>query len=231
MPRQTHGSVAPLDSLADRYADIRRRIARAATRAQRQSRDITLIAISKTHEADAIRPLLDLGHRVFGENRVQEAQAKWPALREAYPGTTLHLVGQLQSNKADEAVRLFDAIHSLDRRSLVTALARARDKARHLPTLFVQVNIGDEPQKGGCAIADVASLLADAVAADLAIAGLMCVPPLGVEPTPYFALLRKLATDNGLAQLSMGMSDDFESAVEIGATHVRVGSALFGTRG
>ncbi len=231
MPRQTHASVLPLDTPEARYAAINERIAKAAKRARRDPAEVTLIAISKTHAADSIRPLLDLGHRVFGENRVQEAEAKWPALRADYPDTQLHLVGQLQSNKAVEAAALFDAIHSLDRPSLVTALAKARDKAGRLPMLFVQVNIGEEAQKGGCAIADLPTLLAEAGAADLAIAGLMCVPPFGVEAAPYFALLRKLAHDHGLQALSMGMSDDFESAVEIGATHVRVGSALFGARG
>ena len=152
-------------------------------------------------------------------------------LREAHPDIALHLVGQLQSNKADEAVALFDCIHSLDRSSLVAALAKAMDKAARQVPCFVQVNIGAEEQKGGCAIADLPSLLAQARAAAIPLAGLMCVPPLGVEAAPYFALLAKLANDNGLAGLSMGMSDDFETAVMLGATHVRVGSALFGARG
>lgn len=230
-PRQTHDSLAPVATLADRYADVGQRIAAAAARAKRPAEDVTVIAISKTHDAAAIRPLLDLGHRIFGENRVQEAQAKWPDLKAGYPGVALHLVGQLQSNKAEEAVALFDAIHSVDRPSLVKALAKARDNQGRLPTLFVQVNIGEEPQKGGCAIADLPALLDQARAADLPIAGLMCVPPVGTAPAPYFALLRKLAHDYNLAGLSMGMSDDFEAAVEIGATHVRVGSALFGERG
>lgn len=231
LPRQSHAAARSLATLSDRYADVTDRIAKAATRARRDPADVTLIAISKTYQADAIRPLLDLGHRVFGENRVQEAEAKWPALRAEYPDTQLHLVGQLQSNKAAEAVALFDAIHAVDRSSLVGALAKARDAAGRLPTLFVQVNIGAEPQKGGCAIADLPALLAEAQAANLPIAGLMCVPPVGVEAAPYFALLRKLAVSHGFAALSMGMSDDYESAVEIGATHVRVGSALFGARG
>ncbi len=230
-PRKTHAARAPLATLADRYADVTQRIAKAAVRAKRAPGDVTLIAISKTYDGAAIRPLLDLGHTVFGENRVQEAQAKWPDLKADYPQVALHLVGQLQSNKAEDAVALFDAIHSVDRPSLVDALAKARDKAGRLPLLFVQVNIGDEPQKGGCAIADLPALLAQAKAKDLPIAGLMCVPPVGTEAAPYFALLRKLAHDHGLKLLSMGMSDDFETAVEIGATHVRVGSALFGARG
>ena len=190
---------------------------------------VTLIAISKTHDADAIRPLIAAGQRVFGENRVQEAQGKWPALGEETPGIALHLVGQLQSNKAADAVALFDAIHSVDRPSLVTALARAMESGRR-PDCFVQVNIGAEEQKGGCAIADLPALLAEARAADLPLAGLMAVPPVGVEPAPYFALLAKLARDHGLTGLSMGMSGDYTTAVTLGATHVRVGSALFGAR-
>jgi pyridoxal phosphate enzyme (YggS family) len=214
----------------DSLQDVRDRIGRAAKLANRSTQATTLIAVSKTHAADAIRPLLDQGQRAFGENRVQEAAAKWPALRDAYPDVALHLVGQLQSNKADEAVALFDAIHSVDRSSLVAALARAMDKAGRRPTCFVQVNIGAEDQKGGCAIDVLPALLAEARAAALPVAGLMCVPPAGVEAAPYFALLAKLARDEGLEGLSMGMSDDFETAVTLGATHVRVGSALFGAR-
>jgi pyridoxal phosphate enzyme (YggS family) len=212
-------------------ADVTTRIAHAAKVAGRRADEVSLIAVSKTHGPERIEPLIAAGQRVFGENRVQEAQAKWPALREVHPGIALHLVGQLQSNKADEAVALFDCIHSLDRPSLVTALARAMDKAgRQLPC-FVQVNIGAEEQKGGCAIADLPALLAEARTAGLPVIGLMCVPPLGVEPAPFFALLDKLARDHGLEGRSMGMSDDFETAVMLGATHVRVGSALFGARG
>jgi pyridoxal phosphate enzyme (YggS family) len=211
-------------------AEVRARIAAAARIAGRNPAEITLVAISKTHPIEAILPLIAAGQRVFGENRIAEAQAKWPALREAHDDIALHLVGQLQSNKADEAVALFDCIHSLDRSSLVAALARAMDKAgRRLPC-FVQVNIGDEAQKGGCAIAALPNLLAEARAADIPLAGLMCVPPLGIEPTPFFALLDKLAADHGLAGRSMGMSGDFEIAIQLGATHVRVGSALFGAR-
>jgi pyridoxal phosphate enzyme (YggS family) len=206
------------------------RIAAAAALARRKAADITLVAISKTHPAEDITPLIAAGQRIFGENRVQEAQAKWPALRETNPDIVLHLVGQLQSNKADEAAALFDCIHSLDRVSLVSALARAMDKAGRQVPCFVQVNIGAEEQKGGCAIADLPALLAEARAAAIPLAGLMCVPPLTIEPAPYFALLAKLATDNGLAGLSMGMSDDFETAIMLGATHIRVGSALFGPR-
>jgi pyridoxal phosphate enzyme (YggS family) len=210
---------------------VRARIAAAAALARREASDVTLIAISKTHGVEAIAPLIDEGQRVFGENRVQEAEAKWPALVEAHPDIALHLVGQLQSNKAEDAVRLFDAIHSLDRPSLVAALAKAMDKAGRRVPCFVQVNIGEEPQKGGCPIAALPDLLGEARAAELPVMGLMCVPPVGVEAAPYFALLAKLADDHGLAGLSMGMSEDFETAVMLGATHVRVGSALFGTRG
>jgi pyridoxal phosphate enzyme (YggS family) len=215
---------------ASRLADVSARIADSARLARRDAGDVTLIAVSKTHPAEEIMPLIDAGQRVFGENRVQEAQAKWPALKEARPGIELHLVGQLQSNKADEAVMLFDCIHSLDRSSLVAALARAMDKAGRRVPCFVQVNIGAEEQKGGCPIAALPALLAEARATGLPLAGLMCVPPAGIEAAPYFALLAKLADDNGLAGLSMGMSDDFETAVMLGATHVRVGSALFGAR-
>ncbi len=206
------------------------RIAAAATLARREASDVALIAVSKTHPAQSIAPLIAAGQRTFGENRVQEAAEKWPALRETHPGIDLHLIGQLQSNKAEDAVHLFDCIHSLDRPSLVTALARAMDKAGRQVPCFVQVNIGAEEQKGGCAIADLPGLLAEARAAEIPLLGLMCVPPLDVEPAPYFALLAKLAGDHGLAGLSMGMSDDFETAVMLGATHVRVGSALFGRR-
>ena len=192
---------------------------------------MTLIAVSKTHPAEAIAPLILAGQRVFGENRVQEAQAKWPLLRDQHPGIELHLVGQLQSNKADEAAALFDCIHSLDRPSLVAALAKAMDKAGRQVACFIQVNIGAEEQKSGCAIADLPALLAEAKAANLPVTGLMCVPPAAIEAAPFFALLDKLAADHGLMGRSMGMSDDFEVAVMQGATHIRVGSALFGARG
>lgn len=214
---------------AETLADIRARIEKAAKIADRKP-DVTLVAVSKTFGADEIRPLLEAGQRVFGENRVQEAAAKWPTLRDAFPGVELHLVGQLQSNKAAEAVALFDVIHSLDRASLVATLAKAMAAAAKRVPCFVQVNIGDEPQKGGVAIDDLPALLAEARAAEIPLAGLMCVPPADKEPAPYFALLAKLATRHGLSGLSMGMSSDFETAVQLGATHVRVGSALFGTR-
>ena len=190
-----------------------------------------MVAVSKTHSGEAIAPMIEAGCQVFGENRVQEAQAKWPVLRERYPGVELHLVGQLQSNKADEAVVLFDAIHSLDRSNLVAALARAMDKAGRQIPCFVQVNIGAEEQKGGVAIAELPALLTRAREAEIPLAGLMCVPPLGVEPAPFFALLDKLARDHGLSGRSMGMSGDFETAIMLGATCIRIGSALFGERG
>jgi PLP dependent protein len=220
-----------MDQPADLLDGINTRIAHAATIARRTAAEVTLVAVSKTHPATRILPLIDAGQRTFGENRVQEAAEKWPALRERFPDLALHLVGQLQSNKAEDAVALFDCIHSLDRPSLVTALAKAMDKAGRQVPCFVQVNIGAEEQKGGCAIAELPGLLAEARTAAIPLAGLMCVPPLDVEPAPYFALLAKLADDNGLAGLSMGMSEDFETAIMLGATHVRVGSALFGARG
>ncbi len=212
-------------------ATIAARIAAAAKLADRKAGDVTLVAVSKTQGPEAIEPLLASGQRVFGENRVQEAAAKWPDLRARYPDVVLHLVGQLQSNKAEEAVALFDAIHSVDRPSLVKALGAAIGKTGRRPDCFVQVNIGEEEQKGGCAIADLPALLAQAKDAGLSVVGLMAVPPAGVEAAPYFALLAKLARDHGLAELSMGMSDDLETAVMLGATQVRVGTALFGARG
>ncbi len=214
----------------DPLSTVRARIAAAARLAGRDDDAATLIAISKTRMTEEIEPLLAAGQRAFGENRVQEAQGKWPALRERYPSVELHLVGQLQSNKAADAVALFDAIHSVDRPSLVDALAAACAKADKHPACFVQVNIGDEPQKGGCAVAELPVLLEHARGAGLTIAGLMAVPPADLEPAPYFALLAKMARDHGLAGLSMGMSDDLETAVMLGATYVRVGTALFGAR-
>ena len=218
------------DGAARRLAAVREHIAGAERIARREPGSARLIAISKTQEASAIQPLIAAGQRLFGENRVQEAQDKWPALRAGHPDIALHLVGQLQSNKAEDAVALFDAIHSLDRPSLVGALAKAMDKADRRPDCFIQVNIGAEAQKGGCAIGDLPTLLAEARAADLPIMGLMCVPPADVEAAPYFALLDKLARDHDLAGRSMGMSGDFETAIMLGATHIRIGTALFGGR-
>jgi pyridoxal phosphate enzyme (YggS family) len=211
-------------------AQVREQIAGAARIARREAGEVTLVAVSKTQPVEAIHTLIVQGQRVFGENRVQEAQAKWPALRELNPDVSLHLVGQLQSNKAAEAVALFDCIHSLDRPSLLTALAKAMDAAGRRVPCFVQVNIGEEAQKGGCAIPDLGDLLTRARDAEIPLAGLMCVPPSGIEPAPFFAFLAKLAGDHGLAGLSMGMSGDFETAIMLGATHVRVGTALFGQR-
>lgn len=213
-----------------RLAAVRESIARAARLAGRTPDSVELIAVSKTMAAEAIRPLIDAGQTSFGENRVQEAAAKWPALRTEAAGLRLHLVGQLQSNKARDAVEQFDAIHSVDRPSLVEALARAVATTGRSPELFVQVNIGDEPQKGGCTIEALPTLLAQARDAGLVVDGLMCVPPAEIEAAPFFALAAKLARDNGLAKLSMGMSGDFETAIMLGATHVRVGTALFGPR-
>lgn len=218
------------DDPATRLAHVRDAIARAARLARRDPEDVTLIAVSKTQDPDAILPLLTAGQRVFGENRVQESEAKWPALRERFPEARLHLIGQLQSNKADAAVALFDAIHSIDRPSLIRALGHAVERSGRRPDCFLQVNIGEEAQKGGCAIGDVASLIEQARQADLPLSGLMCLPPNDLEPSPYFALLAKIARDHGLPQLSMGMSGDYETAVMLGATHVRVGTALFGAR-
>jgi pyridoxal phosphate enzyme (YggS family) len=220
-----------MESAATRLEEVRANIARVCKPARREAADVTLIAVSKTHPAERIEPLLEAGHRVFGENRVQEAQGKWPALREAYPDVELHLIGQLQSNKADDAVALFDVIHSLDRPSLLKALAAAMDKAGRRVPCFVQVNIGDEEQKGGCAIADLPAFLEQVRASGIPLAGLMCIPPADIEPAPFFALLAKLAKDNGLDGLSIGMSGDYETAVMLGSTHVRVGTALFGARG
>jgi hypothetical protein len=214
----------------ERLAEVRVRIAKAAALASREPTDVTLIAVSKTHPAEAIRPLIAAGQKVFGENRVQEAQAKWTALKQEHANLELHLIGQLQSNKAEEAVALFDAIHSVDRPSLVGSLSRAMAQTGRRPDCFLQVNIGDEPQKGGCALTDLPALLEEARQAQLPVRGLMCIPPAAVEPAPFFALLAKLAGRHAVGWLSMGMSSDFETAVTIGATHVRVGTALFGVR-
>ena len=224
------GHEAVIDAAA-RLTQMNERIAHTARLARRTPEDVSLIAISKTKPVEEIRTLIAAGHRLFGENRVQEAEAKWPALRAETPDIALHLVGSLQSNKAEAAVALFDAIHSVDRLSLVKALAQAMDKAGKRPDCFIQVNIGEEDQKGGCAIADLPTLLAEAREANLPVIGLMCVPPADLEPAPWFALLAKLARDHDLSGLSMGMSGDVEAGVMLGATHVRVGTALFGARG
>ena len=214
----------------DRLADVEAQIAKACTIARREREDVTLVAVSKTHPAEDIAPLIAAGQRVFGENRVQEAQGKWPALREEDEGIALHLVGQLQSNKAEDAAALFDCIHSLDRPSLVKALAKAFDKVGRQVPCFIQVDIGEEEQKGGCPIKELSALIDQARTADIPLAGLMCVPPFGIEPAPYFALMAKIADDHGLHGRSMGMSGDFATAIMLGATHIRVGTALFGAR-
>ncbi|QZD91353.1 YggS family pyridoxal phosphate-dependent enzyme [Qipengyuania xiapuensis] len=209
---------------------VRSNIALACKRARRDPSEVTLVAVSKRHSAETTEPLLIQGHRHFGENRVQEAQEKWPELRERHPGVQLHLVGQLQSNKAEDAAQLFDFIHSLDRPSLVKALAKAYDKTGRRVPCFIQVDVGDEPQKGGCPVKEVPALIEQARDADIPLAGLMCLPPADIEPAPFFALLDKLARDHGLEGRSMGMSGDYETAIMLGATHVRVGTALFGER-
>lgn len=219
-----------MENTASRLDEVRERIAQVCKPARREPVDITLIAVSKTHPAERIVPLIEAGQRVFGENRVQEAQGKWPQLREAHPDIELHLIGQLQSNKAEEAAQLFDCIHSLDRPSLLTALTKAMDKTGKRVPCFVQVNIGDEPQKGGCPISELPEFLDQVRLSGIPLAGLMCIPPADTEAAPFFALLAKLAADHGLQGLSMGMSGDYETAVMLGATHVRVGSALFGAR-
>jgi len=220
-----------MESAATALAEVEANIARMCKPARRKPEDVTLIAVSKTHPAQRIMPLLEVGHRVFGENRVQEAMSKWPQLREQYPDAEPHLIGQLQSNKAEEAVELFDVIHSLDRASLLKSLAKAMDKAGRRVPCFVQVNIGDEEQKGGCPIAELPAFLAKVRDTDIPLAGLMCLPPANTEAAPFFAFLAKLAEDNGIEGLSMGMSGDYETAVQLGATHIRVGTALFGARG
>ncbi len=206
-------------------------IARACAQARRDRASVTLIAVSKTFDADAIRPIIETGARVFGENRVQEAKAKWPGLMADYPGIALHLIGPLQSNKAKEAVALFDAIHSVDRPSICEALAKAIESGKKRPELFVQLNIGEEPQKAGVAPGEADAFIAGCRDKyGLVISGLMCIPPVNEAPAPHFALTAKIAARNGLNKLSMGMSADFAIAIQMGATHVRVGSAIFGHR-
>lgn len=219
------------DDPVSRLASVRAAVAKAARAANRKPDDITLIAVSKTHVADAIRPVIAAGQRHFGENRVQEAQVKWPGLKTETPGLVLHLIGALQSNKADDAVRLFDVIHSLDREKLAIALSAATRKLDRRPHLFVQVNTGEEPQKAGIGPREAVSFVARCRDVHgLSIAGLMCIPPEDEEPAMHFALLAKLAAQAGVAGLSMGMSGDFDTAIRLGATHVRVGTAIFGAR-
>lgn len=221
---------APETSLP-RLALVRERIARAARDAGRSPQDITLVCVSKTFGPEAIKPVIEAGERVFGENRVQEAMAKWPSLRAAYPGIELHLIGPLQSNKAREAVSFFDVIETVDRDKIAKALASEIQRAGRHPRLYVQVNTGAEPQKAG-----ILPNAADAFIAScrkefgLEISGLMCIPPIDDQASPHFALLNQIAARNGIAELSMGMSADFELAIELGATHVRIGSAILGAR-
>lgn len=212
---------------AERLDIIRDGIAAAAKPAKRDPAAVTLIAVSKTRGADEIEPLIEAGQRDFGESRVQEALDKWPALLARHAGLRLHCIGRLQSNKAAEAVALFDTIHSLDRLSLLESLAKEADKAARFPAVYVQVNIGEEPQKGGCALDDVGKLVEAVRASPLPLAGLMCIPPVGLEPSPFFALLARIARDRGVEGLSMGMSADYRAAVMLGATAVRVGTSLF----
>jgi pyridoxal phosphate enzyme (YggS family) len=224
--------VAATDTALDTpLAKVRHEIAQACAEAGRDRAAVTLVAISKTFGAEAIEPVLIEGQRVFGENRVQEARAKWPVLRERYPDVELHLVGPLQSNKAKEAVAFFDAIHAVDRPSLCAALAKEIERQGRSPLLFVEVNTGAEPQKAGVLpeTAD-AFLKACRETYGLAIAGLMCIPPLTEAPAPHFALTAKIAARNGLKLLSMGMTADFPIAIRFGATHIRVGTAIFGAR-
>lgn len=212
-------------------AQVEQEIARACTEARRDRASVTLVAVSKTFDADAITPVIDAGQRVFGENRVQEAKGKWPALVSAHPGIALHLIGPLQSNKTKEAVALFDAIHSVDRTSLCEALAKEIKSQNKRPELFVQINTGEEPQKAGIAPGEADAFIASCRDKyGLTISGLMCIPPVDEPPAPHFALTAKIAARNGLTKLSMGMSADFAVAIQLGATHVRVGSAIFGAR-
>jgi pyridoxal phosphate enzyme (YggS family) len=222
----------PIDDRAARLCAVRAEIARACAEAGRDAAEVTLVAVSKTFGPEALAPVIAAGQRVFGENRVQEAKAKWPPLREKHPGLELHLIGPLQSNKAKEAVALFDAIHSVDRASLAAALAKEIERQGRHPLLFVQVNTGAEPQKAGVLPEQAdAFLRACAETYGLTISGLMCIPPFEEPPAPHFALTAKIARRNGLKLLSMGMSADFPLAIRFGATHVRVGSAIFGERG
>ena len=210
--------------------DITRRLRAAEQDAGRKAGAVTLIAVSKVQPPDRVLDVLKQGHRVFGENYVQEAQAKWPDWRETWPDVELHMIGPLQSNKAKQAVALFDAIHTLDRMSLARKLAQAIQAQGRSPALFVQVNTGDEPQKAGILADELPGFLDQLRPMDLVPQGLMCIPPEHADPQPHFRLLRKLAQDAGLPALSMGMSADFETAVAEGATHIRVGSAIFGAR-
>lgn len=210
--------------------EIETRIVAAATAAGRQALDVELIAVSKVQPMGRVAQVLESGHRVFGENRVQEAQDKWPAFREAFGDVSVHLLGPLQTNKARAAMELFDVIHSVDRPKLARTLARLRDEGSACPDVFVQVNTGAEPQKAGVLPGDAAALVAECRALELPLRGLMCIPPADTDAGPHFEMLAQMANAEGLTGLSMGMSGDFEQAIAHGATHVRVGSAIFGER-
>lgn len=217
--------------IAANLRDVHARIAKAAAAANRPAADVRLIAVSKTHDAAAIEAAMAAGQTVFGENRVQEAKAKFPALKAAHPNLELHLIGPLQSNKARDAVALFDAIHTLDRDSLAETLAAEMKREGRAPKLFIQVNTGEEPQKAGVAPQDAHAFIDKCrTTHGLTITGLMCIPPAEEPPAPHFALLLKLAREAGLKELSMGMSGDYETAIRLGATHIRVGTAIFGAR-
>jgi pyridoxal phosphate enzyme (YggS family) len=221
-----------MNDVSTRLFETKAAVQRSARDVGREPSSVTLVAVSKTMPEEAILPALEAGQRVFGENYVQEARAKWPALRERFPDVELHMIGPLQSNKAREAVELFDVIQSLDRESLAKEIAREIARCGRAPRLFVQVNTGDEPQKGGVSPAGIDAFLdLCRVHRGLVIEGLMCIPPAQDQPSPHFALLAKIAARNGLRGLSMGMSADYEAAIQLGATHVRVGSAIFGARG
>jgi pyridoxal phosphate enzyme (YggS family) len=228
----TAENAAPVTSpLPNGLAAVEQDIAQACSQARRERASVTLIAVSKTFGTEAIEPVIAAGQRVFGENRVQEAKAKWPGLISAHPGIALHLIGPLQSNKAKEAVALFDAIHSVDRPSICEALSKEIDRQQRAPQLFVQLNTGEEPQKAGIAPGEADAFIATCREKyGLKISGLMCIPPVDDAPAPHFALTAKIASRNGLPYLSMGMSADFAIAIALGATHVRVGSAIFGAR-
>jgi PLP dependent protein len=224
MSLPSHDPVAAIEA-------VRRDIDAACRDAGRPPQSVTLLAVSKTYGPEAIAPVIAAGQRVFGENRVQEAEAKWPPLRERHPDLSLHLIGALQSNKAKDALALFDAIHSVDRRSLAAALAKEIQRTGRVPMLFVQVNTGAEPQKGGVLPEQADDFIAACRSTyDLPVSGLMCIPPVDEAPAPHFALTAKIAARNGLTLLSMGMSADFDLAIRFGATHVRVGTAIFGAR-
>lgn len=232
-PRAETSHLPPVGEadVAAGLAEVRAGVARAARDSDRDPAEVHLIAISKTVPAEIILPALEAGQRLFGENYVQESVAKWPALKERYPDVELHLVGPLQSNKAREAVALFDVIHSLDRLSLAAALAKEIARSGRTPKLLIQVNTGDEPQKGGVPVSQLDTLLAECRDTHgLAIQGLMCIPPVEDPPSAHFALLAKLAKERNLPILSMGMSADYPAAIQVGATHVRVGTAIFGQR-